>query len=77
MRCSVYRSSKKELMYLYVDEETGLESVPEDLLSEFGEASLVLDLELTAEKKLAKEDIIVVMQHIKEHGYHLQMPPVV
>jgi uncharacterized protein YcgL (UPF0745 family) len=64
-------------MYLYVDEETGLESVPEDLLSEFGEASLVLDLELTAEKKLAKEDIIVVMQHIKEHGYHLQMPPVV
>jgi len=63
-------------MYLYVDEDDGLESVPEALLSEFGESSLVLTLELTPEKNLAKEDVVVVMENIRTRGYHLQLPPV-
>jgi uncharacterized protein YcgL (UPF0745 family) len=62
-------------MYLYVEERAGLDSVPKDLLTEFGDARLVLSLELTPEKKLAKEDIVVVMKNIRERGYHLQMPP--
>ena len=35
--CQIYKSSKKEEMYLYVLKERGLEDVPEPLMASFGE----------------------------------------
>ena len=34
-----------------------------------------MNLELTPERKLAYEDVTLVMQNLDEQGYHLQMPP--
>lgn len=73
--CSVYRSSRKNEMYLYVDRSEGLDRVPEALLQLFGTPVLVLELELTLQRKLAREDVASVLDNIKKQGFHLQMPP--
>lgn len=62
-------------MYLYVEKTTGLESVPDDLLSRFGQPELVMTLVLTPEKKLARADVKRVLAMIDEKGFYLQMPP--
>jgi uncharacterized protein YcgL (UPF0745 family) len=73
--CSVYRSSKKEGMYLYVRRGTDLGTLPEGLMKVFGLPGHALDLLLTAEKKLARADSTTVMAHIRDQGFYLQMPP--
>ena len=73
--CSVFKSSKKAEMYVYVDRAKGLEAVPEALLASFGQPSHVMDLVLTPEKKLARADAANVLDQIAENGFYLQMPP--
>lgn len=73
--CSIFKSSKKNEMYLYVDKKEGLERVPEELLGIFGNPILVFDLLLTPTRKLAREDIVKVLDNIEKQGFHLQMPP--
>lgn len=73
--CQVYRSAKREQMYLYVKKEEGLRRVPEPLLALFGKAVEAMVLVLTADKKLARVDAQQVMQQIEEKGFYLQMPP--
>lgn len=75
MLCDVYKTSKKESLYLYVKRSEGLKRVPEDLLQKFAEPELALTFELKEGRKLAKEDTKLVIKHIEEQGYHLQMPP--
>ncbi len=72
---SIYRSPKKEGMYLYVDKREGLERVPEPLLKQFGEAELAMTLLLTPERKLARVEAPKVLESIGEQGFFLQMPP--
>ncbi|AMQ86132.1 MULTISPECIES: YcgL domain-containing protein [Pseudomonas] len=73
--CSIYQSSKKSGMYLYVLKSDALERVPEGLMAAFGKARHSFDLVLTPERKLASEDIAVVLENLEKQGYHLQMPP--
>lgn len=73
--CSVFRSSKKEGMYLYVRRGADLSTLPEGLMKVFGMPGHALDLLLTAEKKLARADSATVMAQIREQGFYLQMPP--
>jgi len=73
--CWIYRSSRKEEMYLYLAQEDDFESVPKPLLDRFGEASLVMELELHPARDLARENITKVMANLREQGFHLQMPP--
>ncbi len=75
LQCSVYRSSKKEGMYLYVPKEDPFESVPEDLLSRFGTPGHVMDLSLTSERKLARVNVRDVLNGLQEKGFYLQLPP--
>ena len=72
----VYRSSRKQEMYLYVDAETDLDRVPEELLRRFGRPIEALSLTLTAERKLARADPARVLECIESDGFYLQMPPV-
>ncbi len=65
--CSVYHSSKKMGMYLYVLRADALRRVPAPLLE--------FDLVLTPERTLVREDITQVLRNLDEQGYHLQMPP--
>lgn len=73
--CSIYRSARVEEMYLYVDKKEGLARVPEDLLKTFGKPELAMTLALHSERKLARADVIKVLESIAQNGFYLQMPP--
>ena len=73
--CSIYRSPRKNEMYLYVLKSDALERVPLELLSAFGKPQHAFDLVLTPERALAREDIHTVLANLEKQGYHLQMPP--
>ena len=73
--CSIYKSPRKNEMYLYVLKAEALSRVPEGLLPFFGTPVHAFDLVLTPERKLAREDIHQVLENLDKQGYHLQMPP--
>lgn len=73
--CSIYKSPRKNEMYLYVLKADGLERVSEGLLTAFGKPQHAFDLVLSPERKLAREDIAKVLENLDKQGYHLQMPP--
>ena len=73
--CSVYKSLKKQEMYLYLDRSEELTSLPEALRQLFGQAEHVMDMILTPEKKLARADAGKVLKDIEAKGFYLQMPP--
>ena len=74
--CWIYKSSKKDEMYLYLARENDFEAVPEMLMKRFGQARFVMQLELSPDKKLAREDTQQVIHNLLENGFHLQLPPV-
>ena len=73
--CSIYRSPKKNEMYLYVLKSDVLKRVPPELLVAFGTPYHAFDLVLSPERALAREDIHQVLANLDKQGYHLQMPP--
>jgi len=73
--CDIYKGNKKSEMYLYVPSDAGLKEVPEVLLESFGELELVIKLELTATRKLARVDVSTVIEAIQQKGFYLQVPP--
>lgn len=75
MLCEIFKSPRKDEMYLYVDKRRGLEDVPEALLEGFGEPQSLMTLILTTDKRLARAKAADVMASIDEKGYYLQMPP--
>ena len=75
MNCAIYKGSRKENHYLYIECEDDFARVPEDLLKMLGELTLVMTLELNPERRLAQADVGRVMQSLREQGYYLQVPP--
>ena len=75
LHCWVYRSPRKQEMYLYLAGEDAFDKVPQGLLESFGEPILVIELELSPERQLAREDVNQVMANLDDQGFHLQMPP--
>ena len=75
MKCSVFRSSLKDYTYIYLRDGHEFEDLPVSLTRIFGEPELVIELDLTPDRKLAYEDVNQVMENLQENGYHLQMPP--
>ncbi len=71
----IYRSGRKEEMYLYVDKSRDLQDVPEAFLAQFGEATPVMTLLLTPQRKLARARAAEVLERIENDGFYLQMPP--
>lgn len=62
-------------MYLYVDRAVGITDLSQDLLDSLGELTSVMVFPLTAERHLARVDVVNVIEAIKDQGYYLQMPP--
>lgn len=73
--CEVFKSSRKDEMYLYVDKRLGLTAVPELLMETFGKPVPVFTMLLTADKKLSRVSAADVVEGIKDKGFYLQMPP--
>jgi len=75
INCKIYRCSKRDEMYLYVHEDKTVEDLPEELIKIVKELTHVMDLELSPERKLAREDVLLVIGNLEEKGFYLQMPP--
>ena len=75
MQCFVFKSLKKEFLYLYSVSKDDFSNIPEELLSNLGPIELVMELDLTEERKLAKEDASKVLNSLNTKGYFVQLPP--
>ena len=74
MRVYIYRSSKKEGLYVYLREHQHLADLPEPVSRQLGTAEFAMEMELTADRKLGQEDASLVIANLESAGFHLQMP---
>ena len=75
MQAYVYKSQRRADTYVYLAARDDFERLPAALRERLGGLQFVLDVALTPERKLAREDIHQVLENIEKQGYHLQMPP--
>ncbi len=75
MNCCIYRSKKKQGSYLYITERNNFEKVPKELMTLLGNPEFSFEFELTEDKKLANADVKDVIQHLRDDGFFLQLPP--
>lgn len=75
MFCVIYRSTRREQTYLYVEKKDDFSRVPAELMAGFGKPQLAMLLPLDGRKKLAGADLDKVKQALLEQGYYLQLPP--
>lgn len=73
--CSIYRSLKRDEMYIYVEKLKGLKEVPDELYKLFGKPELVMDMLIKPDSKLSRVEAAMVLESIEEKGFFLQMPP--
>lgn len=75
MLCFVCKSQRRKDTYVFLREVGDVSVLPPALREALGELVPMMDLELTPERKLAREDAVVVLANLERHGYHLQLPP--
>jgi uncharacterized protein YcgL (UPF0745 family) len=75
MQCFIYKSLKKDYLYLYVANQDDFSKVPDALLDSLGKMEFVMGLELTPERKLAREDAKKVIASLEGQGFFVQLPP--
>lgn len=73
--CTIYRSSRKRELYVYMDEQAAPEELPEALRRDLGKLSQVMTLLITPERRLARVNARQVLEAIGSKGYFLQLPP--
>ena len=77
MMCSIYRSPRKEGMYLYLPKPEPFARVPETLMKQFGKPGHVMDMLLRPERALANADAREVLLQVRDNGFYLQVPPTI
>ena len=77
MHAYVYKSLKKADTYLYLAKRDDFAGLPEPLRTQLGSLQFVLEVELTPERRLARENPEVVRANLASRGFHLQFPPTV
>ncbi|MCK4842640.1 MAG: YcgL domain-containing protein [Methylococcales bacterium] len=77
MQSFIYKSLKKNELYLYLEKKDDFSQIPEPLLKSFGRIEFVMALELTPERKLAREDVNKVLANLQNKGFYVQMPPII
>ncbi|MEY4209674.1 MAG: hypothetical protein RLZ92_52 [Pseudomonadota bacterium] len=75
MQCYIYKSLKKDELYLYLDKKDDFSAIPSDLMQSIGRLSFIMELELTPERKLARENSEKVIASLINQGFFVQMPP--
>jgi len=73
--CRIYRSERKAETYLYVLDTLDLDELPAELRSQFGQATLVMRLDIGPQTKLSRVDSADVVRGLERDGYFLQLPP--
>lgn len=75
MQAYVYKSQRTVDTYVYLGARDDFARLPEPLRTRLGPLQFVLEVTLTPERKLAREDAAVVREHLAMRGFHLQFPP--
>ncbi len=75
MFCAIYRSSRRDQTYLYVEQKDDFSRVPADLLQGLGKLQLAMLLPLDGSKSLVGADRERVIAALHEEGFYLQLPP--
>ncbi|MBS0213504.1 MAG: YcgL domain-containing protein [Proteobacteria bacterium] len=75
MQAYVYKSRRKADTYVYLREREGFGAIPEPLRVTLGDLDFVLEVALTPERRLAREDAASVRENLAARGFHLQFPP--
>jgi hypothetical protein len=73
--CKIYRSGKKAETYLYLAEGLAFDDLPAELRAAFGDPAFVMQLRLDEGRRLARVDVRLVLERLREPGYFLQLPP--
>ena len=76
MQCYIYKSLKKDELYLYLSEKDDFSNLPGALFKSLGQLQFVMELELTPERKLAREDCKKVIDSLNDKGFFVQLPPI-
>ncbi len=72
----IYKSRRKDELYLYISKKDDFSNVPQSLYDSMGkEPVFVMEIELNPERKLARENIETVIKNLNEQGFHVQIPP--
>lgn len=74
MNCYIYRCAAKNDMYVFLKDQDDFSVIPKHIMKSLGETEFTLEIDITPEKKLAKEDAKTVVSNLEEHGFHLQLP---
>lgn len=73
MLCAIYKSAKKDGMYLYIEKRDQFDVIPETLRTAFGQPIFVMLFNLDSAKSLIQAKNQDVITQIKEQGFYLQM----
>lgn len=73
MKTFIYRCNLKPDMYIYLAEEDVFDNVPREIFNSLGIVEFSMELEISANTKLAREDSATVISNLNEHGFHLQL----
>ncbi len=77
MQCFIYKSLKKDELYLYLPNKDDFSAIPDPLLNSFGRLEFVMELEVSSDRKLAREDASKVLVSLQDKGFFVQMPPTI
>lgn len=75
MQAYVYKSQRKADTFVYLATRDDFTLVPEPLRSQLGALTFVLEVALTPDRRLAREDAAVVRGNLAARGFHVQFPP--
>lgn len=75
MICHIYKSLSKADTYVYLRDAGGFDCLPTAVRESIGKLGFVMEIQLSAERRLAIESALVVMEHLERSGFHLQFPP--
>ncbi|MFQ1017066.1 YcgL domain-containing protein [Gilliamella sp. BG7] len=73
MWCYIYRSTKKENSYLYMEHENDFSTIPEKVMSIFGSPVFVMKVLLDGKRKFVVGTATEIEEKIKTDGFFLQM----
>jgi len=74
MQAFIYRCNLKPDMYIYLAEEDVFDQVPREIYNTLGIIEFAMELDITPETKLAREDTQTVLDNLKQHSFHIQLP---
>jgi len=72
----IYKSRLKDELYLYINKKDDFSQVPQSLYDSMGkEPVFVMEVELSPERQLARENVNTVIKSLETQGFHVQIPP--